>query len=110
MTLSSNEVMVRLHKKLFYFFDPAIPASSEKMISISYGSYRILDSYSFLPASLDKLSRSLLQEKKNKKERLNFLAESQVTKLNGQIDTELYTLNTKKLCFPFQLANTGKGG
>ena len=49
-----------------------------------------LDSFSFLPCSLDKLSRQLVEEKKEKRQRLDFLAESKVVKFRGKLDTELY--------------------
>ena len=67
-----------------------VPVSSEKLKCLHYNKYRIIDSYQFLPSSLDKLSRSLVAEKKQKRERLNFLADSKLVKFAGKLDTELY--------------------
>ena len=83
-----------------------IPTSSEKLKSLTYAQYQITDTFSFLPSSLDQLSRSLVTEKQEKRERLNFLAESKICKIEGVISTELYNRSKRKLCFPFKFTSS----
>ena len=85
-----NQLLLTFFPADLKFPMTGLPTSSEKLKCLTYNHYKIIDSFSFLPCSLDKLSRQLVAEKQGKRQRLEFLAESKVVKLGGTIDTELY--------------------
>ena len=91
---------------LTFFLFLGLPISEEKFKTIHYSGYRILDSYSFLPTSLSQLAETLSADKKKMGEKLKFLAESHLVKINGVFNDELYQLCQKKLAFPFQFASS----
>ena len=71
---------------------------------MSYGrKFKILDSFAFLPTGLGKLTDSLCKTRKNQERRLEFLAASDLVRVDGKFDQEIYDLCLGKLVFPFQL-------
>ena len=83
-----------------------MPISEEKFKTLSYSGYKILDSYSFLSAPLAQLAETLSADKEKSGQKLKFLAESHLVRIDGVFNDELYRLCQKKLSFPFQYASS----
>lgn len=102
--LSISENTSKLIKTPYLFL--GLPISEEKFKCLTYTGYKILDSYSFLAAPLSQLSETLSKDKKKSGEKLKFLAESHLVKIDGIFNAELYELVQQKLTFPFQYASS----
>ena len=84
-----------------------VPMSGEKIKILQYRNWTILDSYSFLPASLSKLTHQLAEQTEDSNEKMKYLSTCpRVCNTNGKFDIEKYKISTKKLCFPFSLATS----
>ena len=61
-----NHLLLKFFPADLKFPMTGLPTSSEKLKCLMYNHYKIIDSFSFLPCSLDKLSRQLVAEKQEK--------------------------------------------
>jgi hypothetical protein len=84
-----------------------VPSSGEKVKILQYQNFTILDSYSFVPASLSSLTDTLSKQYEAKNEFMKFIPQcSEISWTNDKFSEEKYNKSTAKLAFPYHLATS----
>lgn len=85
----------------------AIPNNSESIKILIFGKFVFLDSFSFQPQALSKLSENISVELERQGKNLNLVRDiSRLCKTKGVVDERKYRYCLKKALFPYQVCTS----